>query len=184
MNIATPPVREPASLDALSPDDELPLPLRIGAPVGVRWGSVQQANRVADQRLLIRAFAAVPPERGGTKGVPQTEGGRRVKLEDGRCEPALAEAIRAFQRHHQLGTDSVADPQGTLLARLNELLSQPQHPRRPSSASVPPRGQRFKRPSSPAIPGQCSITNITNATTTLGVAAGGYFAFEVQDTFG
>lgn len=163
----------------------LVLPIKLTDAVGVRYGSAQVRNLAADQQRLLDAFDALPDSEGGSRDSKGSDTDLAPLLTNGRCHTGLAVTIAAFQKQHHLGSDGVADPQGALLRKLNELLGAPKpRPPKPAAPVLPPRGQRFKRPSAPPIAGQCTITNINNATITAGLVAGGFFAVQIQDARG
>ena len=162
--------------DKAREDAALQLPIKIDESVGTRWGNIPQRNRVRDQERLLTAFAAVPAEHFGN--LPIEIDGRVHQITDRVCLPHLQKSISAFQKKQALGTDQVVDPAGNVIKRLNQILGAlpPPPAKKPK---IPPRDQWFPKPSKPPAPGICSITNINNATVTLGVGAGGFFAVEI-----
>jgi hypothetical protein len=163
-------------------------PVKIDAPVGRRWGKIEQRNRLRDQETLLAAFGALSAE--AFDGVELLGAGRSEQPKDGVCQPFLLGLIKSFQAKQKLGTDQVVDPAGGIIRRLNQLLkegppnSQPRPQPVPKPSGIPPSGQRFKKASAVAQPGTCLISNVQDSTISIGPGAGGFFALEVTDPVG
>ncbi len=93
---------------------------RLRGPVGIRNGK-QVKNHENDQHLIIFLLNKVSAAAGGTL---QSSGPTRFKTpRAGRCDPALADAIKHFQEANQLPTDGVVNPNGPTLNALFLLAS-------------------------------------------------------------
>ena len=117
----------------------------LDGPVGLRWGTQNVLNLTDDQQYIIDQLGQIDESLGGKKSYYSSTGDLPKALPNGKCDPALVEAILDFQRFwisqgKLKVADGVIDRRGPSLRLMDQAIMGMAFAPDPLK-SLPPEGQ-------------------------------------------